>query len=57
MAEIPIYGTLVNATTDPKIVNTDQAWDKELGKYQSEINKQSSQNTESLREELTEKIN
>ena len=27
MAEIPIYGTLVNATTDPKIVNTDQAWD------------------------------
>lgn len=57
MSEIPIYGTLVNATTDPKIVNTDQAWDKELGKYQSEINKQSSQNTESLREELTEKIN
>lgn len=57
MAEIPIYGTLVNATTDPKIINTDQAWDKELGKYQSEINKQSSQNTESLREELTEKIN
>lgn len=57
MAEIPIYGTLVNATTDPKIVNTDQAWDKELCKYQSEINKQSSQNTESLREELTEKIN
>lgn len=57
MAEIPIYGTLVNATTDPKIVNTDQAWDKELGKYQSEINKQSSQNTKSLREELTEKIN
>ena len=40
MAEIPIYGTLVNATTDPKIVNTDQAWDKELGKYQSEINKE-----------------
>lgn len=57
MAKIPIYGTLVNATTDPKIVNTDQAWDKELGKYQSEINKQSSQNTESLREELTKKIN
>ena len=57
MAEIPIYGTLVNATTDPKIVNTDQAWDKELGKYQSEINKQSSQNTEDLREELIEKIN
>lgn len=57
MAEIPIYGTLVNATTDPKIVNTDQAWDKELGKYQSEINKQSSQNTEGLREELIKKIN
>ena len=57
MAEIPIYGTLVNATTDPKIVNTDQAWDKEIGKYQSEINKQSSQNTEGLRVELTEKIN
>lgn len=52
MAEIPIYGTLVNATTDPKIVNTDQAWDKELGKYQSEINKERVENNDSLKTQL-----
>jgi hypothetical protein len=52
MAEIPIYGTLVNATTDPKIVNTDQAWDKELGKYQSEINKERIEGNDSLKTQL-----
>lgn len=52
MAEIPIYGTLVNATTDPKIVNTDQAWDKELGKYQSEINKERFEGNDSLKTQL-----
>lgn len=52
MAEIPIYGTLVNATTDPKIVNTDQAWDKELGKYQSEINKEKIDGNNSLKTQL-----
>lgn len=52
MAEIPIYGTLVNATTDPKIVNTDQAWDKELGKYQSEINKEKIEDNNSLKTQL-----
>lgn len=52
MAEIPIYGTLVNATTDPKIVNTDQAWDKELGKYQSEINKERVEGNDSLKIQL-----
>lgn len=52
MAEIPIYGTLVNATTDPKIVNTDQAWDKELGKYQSEINKEKFEGNDSLKTQL-----
>lgn len=52
MAEIPIYGTLVNATTDPKIVNTDQAWDKELGKYQSEINKEKIEGNDSLKTQL-----
>lgn len=52
MAEIPIYGTLVNATTDPKIVNTDQAWDKELGKYQSEINKERVESNDSLKTQL-----
>lgn len=59
MAEIPIYGTLVNATTDPKIVNTDQAWDKELGKYQAEINKErleSSDNMEQKLQDLTSKL-
>lgn len=52
MAEISIYGTLVNATTDPKIVNTDQAWDKELGKYQSEINKEKIEGNNSLKTQL-----
>lgn len=52
MAEIPIYGTLVNATTDPKIVNTDQAWDKELGKYQSEINKERIEGNDSLKTQM-----
>lgn len=52
MAEIPIYGTLVNTTTDPKIVNTDQAWDKELGKYQSEINKERVEGNDSLKTQL-----
>lgn len=52
MAEIPIYGTLVNATTDPKIVNTDQAWDKGLGKYQSEINKERVEGNDSLKTQL-----
>jgi hypothetical protein len=52
MAKIPIYGTLVNATTDPKIVNTDQAWDKELGKYQSEINKERIEGNDSLKTQL-----
>lgn len=52
MAEIPIYGTLVNATTDPKIVNTDQAWDKELRKYQSEINKERIEGNDSLKTQL-----
>lgn len=52
MAEILIYGTLVNATTDPKIVNTDQAWDKELGKYQSEINKEKIEGNNSLKTQL-----
>lgn len=52
MAEIPIYGTLVNATTDPKIVNTDQAWDKELGQYQSEINKERIEGNDSLKTQL-----
>ena len=59
MAEIPIYGTLVNATTDPKIVNTDQAWDKKLGKYQAEINKErleSSDNMEQELQDLTSKL-
>ena len=52
MANIKIYGTLVNDTTDPKIVNTDQTWDKDLQKYQSDIN----QSTNSLKTELDEEI-
>lgn len=57
MAEIKIYGTLVNDTIDPTIVNTDQAWDKELGKYQSEINQERIQSGEDIKTELTELVN
>lgn len=51
MAEIKIYGTLVNATTDPKIAKASQIFDEELNKYQSEINTQLSD--DSLHKELT----
>lgn len=53
MAEIKIYGTLVNATTDPKIAKTSQVFDEELNKYQSEINAQLGTSDDSLRKELT----
>lgn len=53
MAEIKIYGTLVNDTTDPKIAKTSQVFDEELNKYQSEINAQLGTSDDSLRKELT----
>lgn len=53
MAEIKIYGTLVNATTDPKIAKASQIFDEELNKYQSEINTQLGTSDNSLHKELT----
>lgn len=53
MAEIKIYGTLVNATTDPKIAKASQIFDEELNKYQSEINTQLGISDDSLYKELT----
>lgn len=53
MAEIKIYGTLVNATTDPKIAKASQIFDEELNKYQSEINTQLGTSDDSLHKELT----
>lgn len=53
MAEIKIYGTLVNATTDPKIAKASQIFDEELNKYQSEINTQLGISNDSLHKELT----
>lgn len=53
MAEIKIYGTLVNATTDPKIAKASQIFDEELNKYQSEINTQLGISDVSLHKELT----
>lgn len=53
MAEIKIYGTLVNATTDPKIAEASQIFDEELNKYQSEINTQLGISDDSLHKELT----
>lgn len=53
MAEIKIYGTLVNSTTDPKIAKASQIFDEELNKYQSEINTQLGISDDSLHKELT----
>lgn len=53
MAEIKIYGTLVNATTDPKIAKASQIFDEKLNKYQSEINTQLGTSDDSLHKELT----
>lgn len=53
MAEIKIYGTLVNATTDPKIAKASQIFDEELNKCQSEINTQLGISDDSLHKELT----
>lgn len=53
MEEIKIYGTLVNATTDPKIAKASQIFDEELNKYQSEINTQLGISDDSLHKELT----
>lgn len=53
MAEIKIYGTLVNATTDPKIAKASQIFDEGLNKYQSEINTQLGTSGDSLHKELT----
>lgn len=53
MAEIKIYGTLVNATTDLKIAKASQIFDEELNKYQSEINTQLGISNDSLHKELT----
>lgn len=53
MAEIKIYGTLVNATTDPKIAKASQIFDEELNKYQSEINTQLGTSDDNLHKELT----
>lgn len=53
MAEIKIYGTLVNATIDPKIAKASQIFDEELNKYQSEINTQLGTSDDSLHKELT----
>lgn len=40
MSDIKIYGKLVNATTDNKLVGSDQTYDETQGKFQSEINKE-----------------
>lgn len=54
MAEIKIYGTLVNATTDPKIAKASQVFDEGLNKYQSEINASFGATDNSIRKELTD---
>lgn len=55
MAEIKIYGTLVNATTDPKIAKASQVFDEGLNKYQSEINASfGATDNNSIRKELTD---
>lgn len=53
MAEIKIYGTLVNATTDPKIANASQIFDEKSNMYQSEVNIQLGKSDDSLHKKFT----
>ena len=53
MAEIKIYGTLVNMTTDQKLALTRQLYDETLGKFQDIINKETEDNINTINESLS----
>lgn len=52
MAEIPIFGTIINKTADGKVAYASQLWDEEQQKFQSEINKMSKGNTLNVNEAI-----
>lgn len=53
MAEIKIYGTLVNMTTDQKLALTRQLYDETLKKFQDIINKETEDNINTINESLS----
>ena len=57
MADIKIYGKLVNATTEGKIVGTDQAYDDTQKKFQSQINAEVKAQLGDAENGLSKKVN
>lgn len=53
MAEIKIYGTLVNMTTDQKLALTRQLYDETLEKFQDIINKETEDNINTINESIS----
>lgn len=53
MAEIKIYGTLVNMTTDQKLALTRQLYDETLEKFQDIINKETEDNITTINESIS----
>lgn len=53
MAEIKIYGTLVNMTTDQKLALTRQLYDETLEKFQDVINKETKDNINTINESIS----
>lgn len=53
MAEIKIYGTLVNMTTDQKLALTRQLYDGTLEKFQDVINKETKDNINTINESIS----
>lgn len=53
MAEIKIYGTLVNMTTDQKLALTRQLYDETLKKFQDIINKETEDNINTINESIS----
>lgn len=53
MAEIKIYGTLVNMTTDQKLALTRQLYDETLKKFQDIINKETEDNINTINKSIS----
>lgn len=53
MAEIKIYGTLVNMTTDQKLALARQLYDETLKKFQDIINKETEDNINTINDSIS----
>ena len=52
MADIKIYGKLVNATTDNIIAGADQIYDSNQSKFQSKINEENKNNIANIQQNI-----